>query len=328
MESDVNSGLHWKLLFLILGSLFLVSKLQAKGVELVDSPYSPEKDYVVLIPGAGASAGDLSVKNLSKLLRVTGHGTYFSGYYSYFDERNINYTLCPRIADGDSRPLLDRALECIAFLHAKTRLKPLKRNIILIGHSMGGNIARMVAASPTLSGRIKAVLSISAPHRGTSLGDFVFEQYSEEKGWLDPIYRGVMEFIGFTPQDKKYFKELVMERTDSNPAIYLAQDVPDARGVQYYSIGNYTRLSLIPPLNLTKKILADEMIERGLDLDSEYGTKNDGVIPLQSMIWGKLVGIVESDHFEGVCIGILNVTPGCQNMKKLLFPFLDQIIKN
>lgn len=329
MSSKAQSDFHWKILFVLLASLFLVAKLQAqtKNLELVDSPYDSNRDYVVLIPGAGASGGELAVKNLSRLLKITGHGTYFSGYYNYFEERNINYTVCPRIRDQDTRTLLARALECIAFLNTKTKFSPIKRNIILIGHSMGGNIARLVAASPVLSLRVKAVLTISTPHQGTVLGDFVFDQYSEEKGWLDPAYRAVMEFIGFTPKDKRYIKELVTERTNSDPSAYLAQEVLNRPGIAYYSIANYTRFSLIPPLNITKRIIANEMIERGLNQSNQYGNKSDGIIPLYSMVWGKLVGVVEADHWEGLCIGVLKYAHGCHKMTELLFPFLDELIQ-
>ena len=46
------------------------------------------------------------------------------------------------------------------------------RRIILLGHSVGGNIARLVARDILVGNFVHSVLTISTPHKGTILADF------------------------------------------------------------------------------------------------------------------------------------------------------------
>lgn len=72
--------------------------------------------------------------------------------------------------------ILDRyrdAFEARA-LRNESRGEVLPTNVILVGHSMGGFVARAAVVHPGLrKGAVETVLTLSSPHRLVSLGTFV-----------------------------------------------------------------------------------------------------------------------------------------------------------
>jgi pimeloyl-ACP methyl ester carboxylesterase len=99
-------------------------------------------DPVLLVPGF--LAGDGYFFELRGWLRRIGYRTYASGI-----DRNVG---CP---DGRARDLVRRVRE----IHRET-----KRAVTIVGHSLGGMIARSVAERA--SGAVRRVVTLGSPFRG------------------------------------------------------------------------------------------------------------------------------------------------------------------
>ena len=282
----------------------------------IEKNFSRDNPLVVLIPGGASSGGQVYLSSLTPLARYTGHGDYFKSYRKLLNELNLPYILCLQEEDDDKRSLIERSRECIYRVSSKIRSNGYKsRNLILLGHSVGGNIARLVAQDILVGNFVHSVLTISTPHKGTILADFAYDQYLEGEGFRSETYKKIMELIGFIPEKKSYFKEMFVERRWDDPLIFLSQDIEDNPNVSYYSISNYLKKGRPSLISLTESIIRSELQKRGLD-QTPYGDLSDGIVPTYSMVYGRHVANIPADHIEGLCIGIFNLTSGCKAMKR------------
>ena len=282
-----------------------------------------QKLHIVLIPGSGASNGIMDLGKVTQVAHLTGHKYYFKEYAKLLTQMEIPFSYCLLMDDQDARKLVDRAEECVENILKTAKKEKLKdKTVLLLGHSMGGNIARLVAADKRLENLVHSVLSISTPHYGTILGDYVFEQYYSGEDFETPFYRWIIDTLDFAPTRRNYIKELTVGRW-MHPSTYRPQDVEKVESINYYSISNYMRGLPNSLFFMTWSILDTLLEERGLD-QSFYGKLNDGIIPTYSMVFGEHLGTVQADHAEGLCIGTFKVTPGCFRMMNLLIPTLNK----
>jgi len=298
-----------------------LSSVVISGVENI-KPIGEEL-HVVLIPGSGASNGVLTVGRVTPIAHATGHKYYFKEYGKLLTRMKISYSFCLKKEDKDSRTLVERSEECVNnILQTVKKRRITEKNILLIGHSMGGNIARLVASNEELNPYLHSILTISTPHKGTILADYVFEQYYSGEDFETPFYRWIIDTIDFAPTRRNYIKELTIGRPLDN-STYLPQDVAMANEINYYSISNYMRGFPSSLFFLTWKILDDLIVDRGL-ASTPYSNLSDGVIPTYAMVYGEHLGTVQADHAEGLCLGSYQLSPGCNRMMKLLVPVLKR----
>jgi len=150
-------------------------------------------------------------------------------------------------------------------------------NIVLIGHSMGGLDCRYYAHMHPEDKRIKKIITIATPHKGTLFADWVMQGGS----WLALILRHQFGKAGrdLTTSACEAFNKKVINRDDIKYISYAAsrpnRELP---------------LWLRP---LAKHIGAEA---------------NDGQVPVSSAQWGTFVGLVHADHFEttGWSLGFTN----------------------
>jgi triacylglycerol lipase len=148
--------------------------------------------------------------------------------------------------------------------------------IDLIAHSLGGLDARYALAHLGLARRVRAVVTIGTPHRGTPLADVVLKG---PLGWA----HGVLRAAGLPTEAIAWLGTEALERFN--------REVRDAPGVRYACVvGGVRRAGTPVPLPL---VPAHAYLRRAAG-------PNDGLVPISSQYWGETLAEIEADHFAQV----------------------------
>jgi pimeloyl-ACP methyl ester carboxylesterase len=283
-----------------------------------------KKPLVMLIPGAGSSGDRIYVNGLDRAAGLVGDH-YFKVIQDQVKKRKLDAIVCPKERDQDSRTIEERAEDCVTQILSKRERcdSESRRDVLLLGHSMGGLIARSLAHDPRVQACVHSVTTVSTPHRGTPLADWAILHGELDDQGFDILGRFV-NIIHFRPRDLHYLPQLRSGREGLDPAIFRAQDLPDQPGIDYYSITNSLRFNPIPFLEASRAIIADELRTRGLD-QTEYGAANDGIVPEYSMVHGTVVGRLDAHHFATACIDPVKLTPGCQGASRMIVEHLSRV---
>jgi triacylglycerol lipase len=160
----------------------------------------------------------------------------------------------------------------------------------LIAHSMGGLDARYLISEMGLHDVVEALVTVSTPHRGTSVASLVLEQPPSLRSWLvdvaDWLGSHVLEDGDANVQQS--LEELTPEYVEEtfNPA------VPDHPDVRYWSFGcqagKGTSVAIDPIFRYLNAYLYDRE------------GPNDGIVSVRSARWGTYLGTVEADHARQV----------------------------
>lgn len=255
---------------------------------------------VVLIPGAASSGGRISLIGLERVFGSWEHWNYFDRFQREFVRLGHRVEVCPRIPDGDQGGLEERARDCENFLVALPAHEP----VWLIGHSLGGLVGRRLLANPSVASKVRALVTISTPHRGTPLADLLRSASPETS-----VIRTAARLAGFRPDQPRYVRELGWRvgTKDSN-----------LLGIPVYSIANHAEGFVnMPAFEWTGEWLSRELLRL-----NPRETRHDGIVPLASMVYGTLLGVVEADHMESACILQGQWSAGCEQVLRLLKPLL------
>jgi triacylglycerol lipase len=148
--------------------------------------------------------------------------------------------------------------------------------IDLIAHSLGGLDARYALAHLGLARRVRSLVTIGTPHRGTPLADLVL---TGPIGWA----HGVLRAIGLPTEAVAWLGSEALERFNV--------EVRDAPGVRYACVvGGLRHASSPVPLPL---VPAHAYLRRAAGA-------NDGLVPVSSQYWGETLAEIEADHFAQV----------------------------
>lgn len=162
--------------------------------------------------------------------------------------------------------------------------------LLLITHSMGGLDARYLISEMGWHEVVDVLVTVSAPHRGSSIASLILDQPDAVRSWLadmaDWVGRHVLEdgsanlMQALTELTPEYMKETF------NPA------VPDHPDVEYWSYGCEAGRGTSIPIDPLFRYFNNYLYEReGL---------NDGIVSVQSARWGQYLGTVEADHARQV----------------------------
>ncbi len=148
--------------------------------------------------------------------------------------------------------------------------------IDLIAHSLGGLDARYALAHLGLSRRVRSLVTIGTPHRGTPLADLVLKG---PIGWT----HGVLRALGLPTEAIAWLGTEALERFN--------REVRDVPGVRYACVvGGMRRAGTPVPLPL---VPAHAFLHRAAG-------PNDGLVPVSSQYWGETLAEIEADHFAQV----------------------------
>jgi triacylglycerol lipase len=146
----------------------------------------------------------------------------------------------------------------------------------IIAHSLGGLDARYAIAKLGLASRVRSLVTIGTPHRGSPLADLA------DRGPL-ALARKAVAAIGVPLAAIDWLSTAALERFN--------RDVLDVPGVRYACVVGGLRdpstpiaLAIAPAHAYLRRIAGP----------------NDGIVPMTSQYWGETLAEIEADHFEQV----------------------------
>jgi triacylglycerol lipase len=154
--------------------------------------------------------------------------------------------------------------------------RPRDEQVVIIAHSMGGLDARYMIRRLGMADRTAALLTITAPHRGTTYAAWCLRHLGQRLGGLQlfaALGLDVQSVSDLTPESCARFND----------------EVPDHPDVRYFSVGGARPWHRVPPFAL-------HAYKTVFDAEGE----NDGLVSVRSSTWGEHLGVWPADHFHSV----------------------------
>ncbi|PEN12954.1 lipase [Longibacter salinarum] len=162
--------------------------------------------------------------------------------------------------------------------------------IIIIAHSMGGLDARHLIHNEGLHEVVDVLITVSTPHRGSSIANLVLEQPSVVRNWMMEMadWLGKHALEDATANALQAITQLTPSYLNSS----FNPETPDHPDVEYWSFaghaGKGTEITMDPVLRFLNAYLYDRE------------GPNDGFVSVDSARWGTFCGTVEADHARQV----------------------------
>ncbi|MES3630679.1 MAG: hypothetical protein PPP56_11000 [Longimonas sp.] len=162
--------------------------------------------------------------------------------------------------------------------------------VTVIAHSMGGLDARFLIAQMGMHEHIKALVTVSTPHRGSTLANLVLKQPDAVRSWLADITDWMGTHI--IEDGSANSLQTVRELTPSFMKHSFNPNVPDHPDVAYWSYAGQAGRDTPVPLTPLLRYFNTHLYEReGI---------NDGFVSVESARWGTFKGTVDADHVRQV----------------------------
>jgi triacylglycerol lipase len=186
------------------------------------------------------------------------------GPVSYFrnlrDVLNKQYgdVIIPQVPPTSS--IAERATSLVEQLFGN----PAHTSFVLLAHSMGGLDARYLITRLDPDHRIKTLVTVATPHRGSSMATWFLQSAAPLPAWIRNMGTAALH--------------------DLTPAVRASQPIPDRPDVTYISYAGHRAKEELP---LILRPYADT-------IDGDH----DGMVPVNSAKWGEFRGVVRADHLE------------------------------
>lgn len=205
-------------------------------------------------------------------------GTMHAKLEQAFRERDIDFIPVTGLGFGSPEEQAERALNFLA----ETGLGEIDTDLHILGQSIGGLVARALAARPEIGSRVRTILTMGTPHDGSTAALFGLE-FAEKY----PRWSKLFAAIGYDTRAKaEIFRNFTPESVRSFNARFPAH--PDVHHVCL--LCEVDRASVSWPLLGIYEHLHPET--------SEGPPKSDGFIPCSSQsAYGEVTGPFALDHF-------------------------------
>lgn len=162
--------------------------------------------------------------------------------------------------------------------------------LLIVAHSMGGLDARYLISKMNWHEAIDVLVTVSTPHRGSSIAQFILDQPESVREWLVDM----ADWVGSNILDDSSanIRQALTELTPEYVQNTFNEDVPDHPDVEYWSYGCQAGKGTDIPIDPVFRYLNRYLFER-------EGV-NDGIVSVQSARWGKYQGTVNADHARQV----------------------------
>jgi triacylglycerol lipase len=164
--------------------------------------------------------------------------------------------------------------------------------LLLIAHSMGGLDARYLITQMGWHEVVDALVTISAPHRGSAIASLVLDQPELVRNWVSDVADWVGTHI--LQDGSANIRQALTELTPEYMEKTFNEEVPDHPDVEYWSYGCQAGKGTDVPIAPIFRYLNQYLFER-------EGV-NDGIVSVRSARWGKYQGTVDADHGRQVGI--------------------------
>lgn len=173
------------------------------------------------------------------------------------------------------------------------------RKVDLIGHSQGGIDSRAAVATYGYGDRVSALMTIGSPHRGTFIADAAL---GLAPGPVEDVAGLLLNFLGaVTAQEQSDAIASFESLSEEHMVGTFNPNNPDDPRVKYISYTGRTCSSLefLDP-RLDCQDLVDPLIGWGYDILNAFRGPNDGLVTVESAMWGDYRGEMIADHIDEV----------------------------
>jgi len=164
--------------------------------------------------------------------------------------------------------------------------------LLLIAHSMGGLDARYLITEMGWHEVVDALVTVSAPHRGSAIASLVLDQPELVRNWVSDVADWVGTHI--LEDGSADIRQALTELTPEYMEDTFNTDVPNHPDVEYWSYGCQAGTGTDVPIAPIFRYLNQYLYER-------EGV-NDGIVSVRSARWGEYQGTVDADHGRQVGI--------------------------
>jgi triacylglycerol lipase len=166
----------------------------------------------------------------------------------------------------------------------------------LVAQSMGGLDARYLTSASGMHPVVASLTTISTPHRGTPLAEFVLNQPDRLRQWASNLanYMSTTALEDASGDVERALVELTPEHLTS----HFNPEIPDHPDVPYWSYAGAAGKGTDAPINPVLRFFNSWLYDQA--------GMNDGFVPVSSARWGTFRGVIPADHAQQVGLQGLN----------------------